>query len=239
MKMIKEAIQYIVNLGNVDVKHENGQAYSTQPLHLLKNPTPSALNVRSLSGLVEYLKSNFDQDDFRNRMIHVVSPTEVAAFSTFNNNYNRNDYIEANAMIPSFNFDRWYDSEEFNIKLQSTFVRNEDRDIMLKVVGNIREENVKQVGDDGVSQAVQAKVGVATVATVQVPNPVVLKPYRTFVEVDQPESDFIFRMKNGPSCALFEADGGAWKLQAMKNIRAYLQEALAEEIEAGKIVIIA
>lgn len=237
--MIKEALQYIVNLGNAETFNIGEQTFSTQPLQLLKEASPSALNVRSLSGLVEYLKSDFDQDGFQKRMIHVVSPTEVSAFSSFNGNYNRNEYIEANAMIPSFNFDRWYDAEEFNIKLQSTFVRNEDRDIMLKVVGNIKEENVKTVGDDGVSQAVSAKVGVATVATVQVPNPVVLKPYRTFVEVDQPESDFIFRMQNGPRCALFEADGGAWKLQAMKNIRNYLQEALAEEIEAGKIVIIA
>lgn len=236
--MIKEALQYIVKIGTPDIHDVNGQDFATQPMHLLPEPTPCALKVRSLSGMVEYLKSNFDEDDFGKRMIHVVSPTEVVAFSTFNGNFRRNEYIVANAMIPSFNFDRWYDSEEFNIKLQSTFVRNDDRDIMLKVVGNIREENVKQVGDDGVSQAVQAKVGVATVATVQVPNPVVLKPYRTFVEVDQPESDFIFRMKNGPSCALFEADGGAWKLDAMKNIRNYLQEALAEEIKSERIVII-
>lgn len=235
--MIKEALQYLINLGNVEVKHENGQAYSTQPLHLLKEATARPLEVRSLSGIVEYLKSDFDVVE--QLMVHVSSPTEVFAFSALNSNENRNQFIQANALIPSFSFDRWYDAEEFNIKLQSTFVRNEDRDIMLKVVGNIKEENVKTVGDDGISQAVSAKVGVATVATVQVPNPVVLKPYRTFVEVDQPESDFIFRMQNGPRCALFEADGGAWKLQAMKNIRIYLQEALAEEIEAGKIVIIA
>ena len=49
-------------------------------------------------------------------------------------------------MIPSFDFDRWYDSESFNIKLQSTFVKNDDRDIMLKVVGNIKEEAVNTVG---------------------------------------------------------------------------------------------
>ncbi|MDQ0412696.1 hypothetical protein [Mesobacillus stamsii] len=235
--MIKEALQYLINLGNVEVKYENEQVYSTQPLHLLKEPIAKPLEVRSLSGVVEYLKSKFDVN--QQLMVHVNSPTEVVAFGALNANENRNQFIQANALIPSFSFDRWYDAEEFNIKLQSTFVRNEDRDIMLKVVGNIKEENVKTVGDDGVSQAVSAKVGVATVATVQVPNPVVLKPYRTFVEVDQPESDFIFRMQNGPRCALFEADGGAWKLQAMKNIRTYLQEALAEEIEAGKIVIIA
>ncbi|HFK2719142.1 TPA: hypothetical protein ACG1DY_004991, partial [Escherichia coli] len=131
------------------------------------------------------------------------------------------------------------DPETFNIKLQSGFVKNEDRDIVLKVVGNIKEEDVKTYGDDGISQSVTAKVGVATLGQVEVPNPVALAPYRTFVEVDQPTSNFVFRMKSGPSSALFEADGGAWKLEAMKNIKTYLEEELAEELEVGRVTIIA
>lgn len=235
--MIKEALQYLISLGNNEVFYENGQIYSTNRPFLLEEPIAKNIEVRSLSGLVEYLTSNFDTDD--KLMVHVESPTEVVAFTDLNGDRSRETLIKATAMLPSFGFDRWYDAEDFNIKLQSAFVKNEDRDIMLKVVGNIKEENVRQIGDDGVSQAVQAKVGVATVATVQVPNPVVLAPYRTFVEVEQPESEFIFRMQNGPRCALFEADGGAWKLSAMQRIKDYLQAALEEEITVGRIVIIA
>lgn len=238
--MLKEALQYLIQLGNVETTTFNESIYSTQKLHLVPELTPDALQVRSLSGLVDYLISNFDGDPLsEQKMVHIVSPTEVHAFSTFNRDYQRNEYIKATAMLPAFQFDRWYDAEDFNIKLQSAFVPNDDRNIMLQVVGNIREENVRQVGDDGVSQAVQAKVGIATVATVQVPNPVILAPFRTFVEVDQPESEFIFRMQNGPKCALFEADGGAWKIAAMRRIKEFLQAALESEIEAGKIVIIA
>lgn len=32
---------------------------------------------------------------------------------------------------------------------------------------------------------------------------------------------------NRIQCALYEADGGAWKLDAMKAIKAYLEEALS------------
>jgi len=110
---------------------------------------------------------------------------------------------------------------------------------MLKVVENITEENVKGISDDGVSQAVTAKVGIATVGNVEVPNPVELALYRTFVEIDQPTSDFIFRMKDGPRCALFEADGGKWKLEAIHNISEYLGDALKKEIEQDRITIIA
>lgn len=235
--MIKQALEYLVGMGKAEIHNENGQTYSDKHLQLLREPTASAITVHSLSGLVDYLKSEFDSDE--QLMIHIESPTEVRCFNALNSNQNRSEYIVSIAMLPSFDFDRFYDSEHFNIKLQSCFVKNEDRDTMLKVVGNIKEEAVNTVGDDGVSQAVVAKTGVATVANVVVPNPVVLAPYRTFVEVAQPESEFIFRMKSGPSCALFEADGGAWKLAAMHNIKSYLQAALEKELEEGKLVIIA
>lgn len=57
-------------------------------------------------------------------------------------------------------------------------------------------------------------------------------PYRTFTEVAQPMSNFIFRVKDndryGVTCALFEADGGAWKNEAKANIKAHLEKELAD-----------
>jgi len=42
----------------------------------------------------------------------------------------------------------------------------------------------------------------------------------------QPESDFILRLDDerhdGISAALFEADGGAWQVQALERVRQYL-----------------
>lgn len=235
--MFKEAIEFVVGLGNTKVETVGGRFYSNNHLRLIKEATPNPISVASLSGLVEYIKSKFDGE--QELMVHVESPTRVNAFETFNRDFERNGLIQAKAMLPDFRFDSWYDTEDLTIKLQSCFVLNEDRNIMLKVVGNIQEENIKSYGDDGVSQSVIARSGVASVNEVLVPNPVKLKPYRTFLEVDQPESDFVFRMRKGPSCALFEADGGAWELQAMKNVKEYLLTELKEEIEMGRVVIIA
>ena len=65
-----------------------------------------------------------------------------------------------------------------------------------------------------------------------VPNPCRLRPIRTFTEVEQPASLFVFRLEQGSNetvtGALFEADGGAWKLEAMSNIKRYLDEELKE-----------
>ncbi|MED1384058.1 hypothetical protein [Bacillus mycoides] len=235
--MIKEAIQYLVKLGNTETKEIDGQTFSTQPLHVVEEPTAHALLVRNLSGLVDYVKSNFDVEE--SLMIHIASPTTVKCFTAINGNYNRTMFVQTEALIPDFNFGHWHDVESFIINLQSAFVKNDDRDVMLKVVGNITEENVKTYGDNGTSQSVVAKSGVATVADVAVPNPVALQPYRTFVEVAQPESEFIFRMKDGPRCSLHEADGGAWKLEAIKNIKEYLTAELEEEIQSKKVFIIA
>lgn len=235
--MIKEALQYIAGLANQKTMEINGQQYSNQQLSLIRQPIPSALTVRSLSGFVDYLKSECDAPGAL--MVHVESPTKVTAFCGFNDDYNRKTYIEAEALLPTIRFGAWTDVEEFNIQLQSLFHPNDTRANLLKVVGNIKEEAVQSLGDDGVSQQVTAKTGVATVATVPVPNPATLLPYRTFIEVQQPESLFVFRMKNGPYAALFEADGGAWKVEAMDTIKEYLQVSLKDEIESGKIVLIA
>ena len=67
-----------------------------------------------------------------------------------------------------------------------------------------------------------------------VPNPVRLRPYRTFGEIEQPESAYVFRIKDserGPAFKLVEADGGLWKNDAMKRIKEYMEFKLFEELE--------
>lgn len=87
------------------------------------------------------------------------------------------------------------------------------------------------------------KTGVTTKDAAFVPNPVSLIPYRTFLEVPQPASDFVFRISEGrggaPAFKLVAADGGLWKSQAVDNVKNYLVKALADVPEREKITIIA
>ena len=73
----------------------------------------------------------------------------------------------------------------------------------------------------------------------KVPSPADLQPYRTFLEVPQPESQFIFRINERGNCALFEADGGLWKYHAMESIKLFLEDALKGLIEENKLTVIA
>lgn len=238
--MLKEVFKYVVGLSEKELLEVDGQTFSTGQLDLVESATADTLTINTLSGLVDYIQSDMDKtEEYNPLLIQVVSPTMVKLYSQLNSNKKRDLLVQASARIPEFQFDRFHDAENFNIKMQSCFVDHEDRAIVLKVVGNIKSDEVKTYGDDGVSQTVTAKTGIASVENVIVPNPVVLQPYRTFQQVAQPASSFVFRMKEGPSAALYEADGGAWETEAMKNIAEYLKKELEEEIALNTIYIIA
>lgn len=224
----KEALQYVNGLVYPVLNEINGQTYSDKPLNRISyNPKASAIAMSTLTSLVDYIKAKID-DMPEKMIIHVGSPTSVALFSQLDDERSRECLVSVTANLPDFSFGKFIDHEEFCIALQSKFVNNEDKSLVLKFAGTVEEGTVAQYGDDGVTQKATVKSGVASKSDALVPNPVHLKPFRTFIEVNQPESDFIFRMRSdrGIQCAIFEADGGAWKNEAMNNIKAYLQAQL-------------
>lgn len=239
----REALNYLVNLGyekDVLVETEKG-LFSKVPLTRIKYPSIETLEVSNLTSIIEYLRSDIDNlgDWLSDKLlIQVVSPREVRVLSPIlTDDYTRDELIRATAVLPNnIIYDRFIDTERFNIMLQSSFVDNDDKKLLLKFTGLIQEEAVKKTGDDGVSQAVTIKTGVASVGNAVVPNPVLLAPYRTFPEIEQPESRFIFRMQEGPQAALYEADGGMWKNIAMRRIQDYLVEQLREIDDKYEII---
>lgn len=224
--MLKEALQYLISLGEVKTLEINGQTYATKDLDMVSVPKPSALVTTTLTAMVDYLKTDMDKKYSERLLIHVKAPDEVVLYSELRGDADREIYMKCEALTPDINFEKFIDTEKFNIMLQSSFVRNEDCSILLQVVGNVKDEAVKETGDDGVTQVVTMKTGVAQVQPVKVPNPVALAPFRTFPEIDQVESKFIFRMQEGPKAAIFEADGGAWRNETMARIKSYLEEQL-------------
>jgi hypothetical protein len=225
----REALEYLVGLGATDIIEVDGKKFSSKPIHAVKDPKPAQLTVSTLTALVDYLKSNLDKKSSEKLLIHIISPEKVDLHSELREDKDRETYIVCEALTPNnIRYNNFIDTENFNIMLQSSFVDNHDKSLLLKVTGCIRDNAVKEVGDDGVSQAATIKTGVASVADVKVPNPVTLAPYRTFPEIEQPESKFIFRMQSGPRAALYEADGGSWRNEAMNRIKDYLQGMLKD-----------
>lgn len=235
MENIKEALEYSVQLANNEVKiitNDGGKEFYDSNKHRLveleTKKYPKSIKLNTLTGLIEYLKSGRDQLNELDLTVHVVSPTEVKVFSELDFEKNREVYVTAEAILPYYEYEYFYPTDEFIIKIQSVFVGNADSDILTTFASAIHIENGATVSDNGTSQTVTVKNGVSSLAKGKAPNPVALKPYRTFVEVDQPESNFVFRINDKPGCALFEADGGLWKNTAMKNVKEFLQTELKD-----------
>lgn len=236
--MIKEALEYIVgmskaNVQNITLADGTIQTYSDKPLRRLEKHIPmvdETIHMSTLTSLVDYIKGNVDAMA-ENMIIQVVDPETVVLFSCLNEERDREKMVVVNAKVPDFPFNSFMDQEKFCINLQSKFIGGEvdpgtDLELVLKFAGTVKAGTVAEYGDDGVTQKATVKTGIASMEDAIVPNPVSLRPYRTFLEVKQPKSDFIFRMKqdkyDGILCAIFEADGGAWKIAATKAIKDYL-----------------
>lgn len=232
MDMTKDALQYVVGLKKAEVIDVDGENYADRQIWRIdRELRAEPLKMNTLTGLLDYLKSGID-DMPVDMLVQVVSPTCVRVVSVLDLDRKREELAEASAWIPEFEYGRYMGQESFLIALQAKFLPGNDRELLLKFAGTVRDESVAEYGDDGVTQKATIKTGISTVGDAIVPNPVKLRPFRTFMEVEQPESSFIFRMRQGDGqgvgCAIFEADGGAWKNAAMNNIKQYLKTELAE-----------
>ena len=229
--IIKEALQWIVESQQPKIVEHGLWSYTDEKLQRLdESLRAEALGMTTLSGLVDYIRSNVDLIE-GNMLVHVVSPTEVRLISPLDLDRERECLVRAKAELPGITYGKFVDAEAFLISLRSNFLQNEGAEALLRFAGTIESGTLATYGDDGVSQTATVKKGIAGKETALVPNPVKLRPYRTFVEVTQPESEFVFRMKDydgGVYCAIFEADGGAWKREAMKNIRNHLEVELED-----------
>lgn len=222
--MLKEAIQYLRDTVHAEVRDVAGRPYATANLIPVKDPTPEPLKVNSLSALVGYLTTDFDGILADNEvLVRVVSPTEVRVESLLLSKFQqRHTYMIANPVLPTMVLGRYMDSQDFQIMLRSGFVGGPSRDEVVKFAGVVVDEMAKTSVDDGISQEVTIRSGVVSKSSERLPSPIKLAPFRTFLEVTQPESDFIFRMAKGPLFALFEADGGAWRLAALESLVTHL-----------------
>lgn len=197
--------------------------------HIKPGPAADALKVYSLGAVRDYLAANRDTLDLSKLVVHVVSPQVVRVLGPLQERArNREVFVEATAQNLTDAFlGKWMPSDEFIIGLQTRFEASETRTAVLKLFSNISHEAARTSQDDGITQTVTAKSGIALKAEAAVPNPIGLVPFRTFREVVQPGSLFALRVNQSMQVGIFEADGGAWRLEAVNSIAAWLINRLA------------
>lgn len=235
-----EAVREIAELAKRQTFEIEGKTFSLTDLRQVDTrPIPAALRVSTLTALKDYLTADIDrllswrdperEDSREDLMLHVESPSVVELIGRVQGDWNKRIvWVRAQREeLGALKFGSYLDHETFMIGLLTQFESTEDLAEVLRVIGTMKAESVNTSADDRMSQTVSARRGVALAENIKVPSPVMLRPYRTFREFEQPESPFLFRLRNTegmPECALFDASGAAWKTVAVESIRKWLAE---------------
>lgn len=240
---LKDAIDRIVELATpFTLETRSGHQFCSTYLHEVKPEVelPARYSVDTLEALVKLIRTE-GINHSPLLYVRVDSARRVMVDSTYTGRdyaiYSRLPLYEAVSDVPGITVNQEMSQERAVVELQSLYAATGDRDYLLALLSRIDVNQGVSSVDNGISQEVSVKTG-AVLKEQQTVQPIVhLQPYRTFLEVEQPASDFLLRLSKSGYLALYEADGGAWKLEAKRNIAAYLGEKLADLIESGNVVV--
>ncbi|MCI9094219.1 MAG: hypothetical protein HFF36_10630 [Coprobacillus sp.] len=247
--MLKELANKIEELvkGQVEpeiIEHEGVDYVKTsEGYEQLRKPQTRKIEVNSLSGLVKMIRNSIN--DAQDGVQGIYTPFIVnldfnciEVMSALSNDKTRNYLVEANPMIPNLNMGRNMSVEEMIILLSTAYVPTENTNKFINSISSLRIVEEVNFDDDGIGQTVTARQGASMNAKFQVQPIVKLKPIRTYREIEQVESKFLFRVNKDGTVCLREADGGQWKYEVQSKIVDYLEENLKELIEKNQVVVI-
>ena len=234
MDLTEAAINKILELAKPERLEIDGTDYATKPYFPVIFPNyPEQLNITTLTGIVDYIKPNVDGNEKINTFLVVSDYNCVRLVSSLDNLNGRSFYLQSTAIDKGFQFNSFHEPDMFIIGIQSQFKDSENTypiRSLLEYVSAIKSAKVDKVTDDGISQTTHLESKITGGALITIPGPtepILLKPFRTFREIDQPESLFQLRMDGGggrpPKIALYEADGQAWKIDAIRKIKEWLE----------------
>lgn len=241
--MLKEFIEHIQNTTQPQIREVEGATFAITANGVAKEilPTifhPDPLPLNSLDAMVKLVRteaSNMDTPLYITIPDHMTvrcfGQPDVAA------RYFRQVYYEARATdVPGWNEKVTLGFEEAQIALRTRFQETQDTLYAMKLVSDISLGAKVIFNDNGIATTITTQKGVALQTNEQIRPLVKLRPYRTFQEVEQPESIFLIRISER-GIAFIEADGGMWKLKAREVVKAHLEDKLSAEVEGGSVII--
>lgn len=197
------------------------------------------IGLNSLDALVELVKTEACMHHGK-LYITIPSHKSVECFTQpLGELRNERVYLyEASATdVPGWGEKNTLPFEEAMIALRTRFQPTADTEYALKLLSDITTGSKVTYNDNGVATSVVTKRGIDLQSNAAIRPIISLRPYRTFQEVEQPASQFLIRI-NERGIAFIEADGGMWKLEARRTVKAYLERALAEEVACGQVSVV-
>ena len=242
--MIDEsAIKKIADLGleagakDWQVDGETFVATPGGPQRLSYEPVPNTVLTGSLMGLVEYAQSEAPAGSFLSvespHMVKLVGPRDEKtkkhhALAACSHNFS----LAIDDPHGGGPYNTWMDQEAMLILLQSKFVSNAgDWAWVMETVGTMRDQQEASLEDNGITQQVATKAGVALGGSTTIKNPVKLALRGYFADIEQPVAPHVLRVRKGggnPTLMLAPADVGGTELEAISRVRAFLKQHMGE-----------
>ena len=250
--MIRKAIEKIEELVNAREENKLEQVEIKNMLykkfggHLSRVTTPGieSIGTRSLSGLVEIIKSYIDVEakklNIQLPLIIQAEGNEIKVLSSVDDTYERQTLIHCKPVVPRLILNEWVLPEEMIINLNTCYVPTENTDKLIATVSNLyNSKTVKQIDNGvGVNLVVESDAFAGGAGKVTI-NPIVtLTPVATYPELIQIDRKFNLRVDQSGRVALFVADGGYFEKEVQKLIKQYLTAELPKEL-IGKDVVLA
>lgn len=238
-----DAIQLLAKMAKSEIQAHNKKLFHIGPdgATLLKFPKVETLHVFGLTQLLNFVNVSKMEKVF----INVLTETRVQLIL---NALGSNDEVvvlcdaDFSKVYKSFPFGNQLSQEDFIIELMSKFEQDEVRDRLLKLVSSVKAEKVRSSDDDGFSQVASMKAGTVLVKDEKIQNIWELQTYKTFPEVEQPIIPYILRLhqrsEEMPRFALYDCDGGAWKVKTTSKIRELCQKFISDHQLDGKVSVL-
>ena len=237
--MLKEFVNRLVELAAPTIHEVEGSVYSNQQLvHIQdKKPMPKCIDLTGLDSICKMVRNEAEHVGLQ-IFIQVKDYKTVSVFTELDEDEDRLYLYNCVADTPAVAMGRFMAYENAVIELRSLYIPNKGTEYLLQLLSSISNESKVTSSDNGVTQQVEARSGIALNSMVKIEPRVTLQPFRTFVEVEQPESEFLLRINERGEIGFFPADGGVWKLEATRNVAAYFEDKLKDLIETGAVVVI-
>lgn len=241
--MLKEAIEKIQEMSQPMIISQGEHTYVITKggdfSEIRNSPDMiQSINLSSLAALVTFVQQ--EAIDLVDKLfISVDGPTTVNCFTSPREDAQQLRtylYCATATDVPGWSEKVNMGFEEAIIALRTRFQHTPDLEYALQLLSSITSGSKVTLNDNGIATSVVTQRGIALQDNAAIRPIVNLRPYRTFMEVDQPESSFLIRVSER-AISFVEADGGMWRLSARQTVQSYLCDALEEEIATGKVVV--
>lgn len=190
--------------------------------------TVERLKVHSLQAVCDFV----NQQGLSDRFVVIDSPMSVSVVSCdVDVPPLRNVWLQSTIELPKADVVAVIaDADSFVRTLLCLFVRTEALDLIMSLVSKVTMSTIRTDESDGVSQKVVVQESVALKAEKTVDPIHHLRPYRTFPDIEQPESPYVFRISKTDEGELHfflqTTSSIVWRLDAVASIKRFLEDGI-------------